>query len=66
MYSNATLMHTHLNTSDQAVNPHQEYSNQVKVETEQQMTTDKSVHPPYLASTFINEDTNSMYLSMKL
>ena len=65
-YSNATLVYTHLNTSDQAVNPHQEYSNQVKVETRQQMMTDKPVHPPYLAPTFINEDINGMCLFMKL
>ena len=65
-YSNATSVHTHLDTSDQAVNPRQEYLNQVEVGTGQQMTTDKPVHPPYLATTFVNEHTNGMCPSMKL
>ncbi|KAI4135017.1 MAG: hypothetical protein LQ347_001034 [Umbilicaria vellea] len=65
-YSNATSVLTHLDTSDQAVDPRQEYLNQVEVGTGQQMMTDKPVHPPGLAPTFVNKHTNSMCPSMKL
>jgi hypothetical protein len=58
--SNATSVCTSLELSDQAVYPRQEYPTQLEVGTRQQMTTEEPVRPPHLASTFVDQQTNSM------
>lgn len=68
-YSSATSVSTSLNTSGQSFYPRQGYSphpSPVEAGTGQQMTTNWPVHPPHLASTFVDPQTNSVYPFIKL
>jgi hypothetical protein len=60
-YSNATSVCTSLEPSGQAVYPRREYPTQLEVGTGQQMTTEESVYPPHLASTFVDQQADTQY-----
>lgn len=62
-YSSATSVSTSLNTSGQSFYPRQGYSRHpfpVEAGTGQQMITNWQVHPPHLASTFVDPQPNSV------
>ena len=67
-YSSATSVSTSLDTSSQRFRPHQGYPSHpppVEAGTGQQMTINWPVHPPYLASTFVDPQTNGVDPSLR-